>query len=88
VSKIIFNEFQIKVLENNPHVKQVSERSITYHPDFKLKAVKENQSGKSPMQIFIEHGFDVKVIGSDKPKGCLKRWRKIYDVYGEEGFYT
>jgi hypothetical protein len=28
------------------------------------------------------------MIGSDKPKGCLKRWRKMYDVYGEEGFYT
>lgn len=88
MSKIIFNEFQIKVLENNPHVKQVSERSIAYHPDFKVKAVKENQAGKSPIQIFIEHGFDVKMMGSDKPKSCLKRWRKIYDVYGKEGFYT
>jgi transposase len=88
VSKIIFNEFQIKILENNPHVKQVSDRSIAYHSDFKVKAVKENQSGKGPTQIFIDHGFDVGMIGSDKPKGCLKRWRKIFDMYGEEGFYT
>jgi transposase len=88
VSKIIFNEFQIKVLENNPHVKQVSDRSIAYHPDFKVKAVKENESGKSPTQIFIEHGFDLEMIGSDKPKSCLKRWRKTFKQYGEDGFYT
>ena len=43
MSKIYFNEFQIKELENNPHVKQVSDRSIAYHPDFKVKAIKENQ---------------------------------------------
>lgn len=37
MSKIIFNEFQMKRLENNPYVKQVSDRSIAYHPDFKVK---------------------------------------------------
>lgn len=88
LGKIIFNEHQIKVLEANPHVKQVSERSISYHPDFKVKAVKENQAGKSPVQVFIEHGFDVKMIGPEKPKGCLKRWRKIFAQFGVEGFYT
>ena len=84
----MFNKVQIKVLENNPNVKQVSERSIAYHPDFKLKAVKENQTGKGPTQIFIDHGFNVDMIGSDKPKECLKRWRKTYEVYGKDGFYT
>ncbi|MFE0507606.1 HTH domain-containing protein, partial [Peribacillus butanolivorans] len=88
MSKITFNEFQINELENNPHVKQVSDRSIAYHPDFKVKAIKENQAGKSPTQIFIEHGFDLDMIGSDKPKGCLKRWRKTFEQYGEDGFYT
>jgi hypothetical protein len=88
MSKIYFNEFQIKELENNPHVKQVSDRSIAYHPDFKVKAIKENQAGKSPTQIFIEHGFELEMIGSDKPKGCLKRWRKTFEQYGEDGFYT
>ncbi|MFJ8257665.1 hypothetical protein ACIQ4Z_10385 [Peribacillus asahii] len=42
MSKIIFNEFQIKVLENNPHIKQASERSIPYHPDFKVRIIQEN----------------------------------------------
>ncbi|MFD6443054.1 hypothetical protein ACFWDG_25545 [Peribacillus sp. NPDC060186] len=85
---INFNEFQIKELENNPHVKQVSDRSITFHPHFKVKAIKENKPGKSPTQIFIEHGFDLDMIESDKPRGCLKRWRKTFEQYEEDGFYT
>ena len=86
MSKIIFNEIQIKLLESNPNVDHVSERSISYTPDFKIRAVKENFNGKGPVQIFIEHGFDLQLIGSDKPKQCLKRWRKTFNQFGEEGF--
>lgn len=48
MSKIIFNEIQIKQLEKNKNVVKASERSISYCPDFKIKAVKENQQGKGP----------------------------------------
>jgi transposase-like protein len=88
MSKIIFNEIQIKLLESNPNVGHVSERSISYTPDFKIRAVKENLNGKGPVQIFIEHGFDLQVIGSEKPKQCLKRWRKTFNQFGEDGFLT
>ncbi|WP_230131452.1 IS3 family transposase [Bacillus sp. CECT 9360] len=88
MSKLIFNDIQMKLLEKNPNVDHVSERSISYTSDFKLKAVKENLNGKSPTQIFIEHDFDLKVIGSTKPKECLRRWRKTFKEFGEEGFTT
>jgi len=88
MSKIIFNEIQIKLLESNPNVDHVSERSISYTPDFKIRAVTENFNGKGPVQIFIEHGFDLQVIGSEKPKQCLKRWRKTFNQFGEDGFLT
>jgi transposase len=88
MSKIIFNEIQMKLLENNPNVEHVSERSISYTSDFKIIAVKENLAGKGPTQIFIEHGFDLQVIGSGKPKQCLKRWRRTFNKFGEEGFFT
>jgi transposase InsO family protein len=45
MSRIIFNEFQMKRLENNPHVKTSVRSFDAYHPDFKVKAVKENQAG-------------------------------------------
>ena len=88
MSKIIFNEIQMKLLESNQSVDHVSERSISYTNDFKIKAIKENLNGKGPSQIFIEHGFDLQVIGHKKPKQCLKRWRKTFNEFGEEGFLT
>ncbi|AQQ54591.1 transposase [Planococcus lenghuensis] len=87
MSKIIFNEHQCRQLEANPNVAAVSERAIQYTPEFKVKAVKENLQGKGPSQIFVEHGFDLMVIGTDKPKSALKRWRKSYQLYGEQGFF-
>lgn len=88
MSKIIFTEFQQKQLEANPNVLKVSDRSITYSPAFKVAAVKENLNGKGPYQIFTEHGFDVSIIGENKPKQCVKRWRDTFQKYGEDGFYT
>jgi transposase len=88
MSKIIFNEIQIKLLESNPNVDHVSDRSISFTPDFKIRAVKENFNGKGPVLIFIEHGFDLQVIGSEKPNQCLKRWRKTFNQFGEVGFLT
>lgn len=88
VSKIIYNELQRKQLENNPNVSHVSDRSITYKPEFKVQAVKEYLQGKLPMKIFIDHGFDIEMIGVDKPHACLKRWRYSFEAHGEDGFYT
>ncbi|WP_318506702.1 IS3 family transposase [Bacillus sp. T3] len=88
MSKNIYNEFQIKELEKNPNVVSVSERSISYSPEFKVKAVTDYKSGKTPSQIFIEHGFDLNMIGKDQPKRCLRRWRDSYKRFGEDGFLT
>lgn len=47
MSKNIYNEFQVKELEKNPNILSVSDRSISYSPKFKIKAVKEYKSGKT-----------------------------------------
>ncbi|MBK5443126.1 MULTISPECIES: IS3 family transposase [unclassified Peribacillus] len=88
MSKNIYTEFQIKELEKNPNIISASERSISYNPEFKTKAVKEYKKGKSPSQIFIEHGFNLEIIGKEKPKRCLQRWRDTFERFGEEGFLT
>lgn len=76
MSKIYFNEHQQKILELNPNVASVSDRAIQYNPAFKIRAVKENQTGKGPSQIFIESGFDIEMIGKDRVKSAVKSWRK------------
>ena len=88
MSKNIYNEFQIKELEKNPNVRSASERSISYNPEFKLKAVMDYKEGKTPSQIFSEQGFDLDIIGKEQPKRCLKRWRDSYERFGEEGLLT
>jgi len=81
MSKILFNEHQRRLLEANPNVNSVSDRSIQYKPEFKVLAVKVNQSGKGPSQVFIENGFDLEMIGTKKAKESLSRWRKSYQLH-------
>ncbi|HDR8184796.1 TPA: helix-turn-helix domain-containing protein [Bacillus thuringiensis] len=81
MSKLIFNEIQMKQLEKNENVVKVSECSIAYCADFKIKV------GKGPNQIFLESGFNLEVIGK-KTNQRLKNWRKTYEQFGEEGLYT
>jgi hypothetical protein len=86
MSKIIFNEHQRRLLETNQNVASVSDRAIQYTAEFKIKAVKENQLGKGPAQIFNEAGFDLEIIGLKKAQSSLARWRKTYQTLGESGF--
>jgi len=80
-----FTSFEIKELEQNPNVLRVSDRSITYHPEFKIRAVEANQQGFSPTQIFLGHGFDLSVVGKRQPVRCLSRWHQTYAQYGQSG---
>lgn len=86
MSKIIFNEHQRRQIEGNPHVVSVSDRSIQYTVEFKLKAVHENLQGKGPSEIFRDAGFDLEIIGIRKVQSAIRRWRKIYEMHGEKGF--
>lgn len=87
MSKIIFNEHQRQLIEMNPNVNSVSDRSIQYKPEFKVLAVQEYKKGKTPSQIFTENRFDLETIGTKKAKKSLSRWRKSYQLHGEEGFF-
>jgi hypothetical protein len=84
MSKRIFTQEQISELRNNKNVATCSEKSVTYHPDFKMTAVKRYQEGLSPSFIFIEAGFNLAVLGREIPKECLRRWLAIARVRGAE----
>ena len=83
--KKLFSKSQMKALEKNSNVIRVTEQAITYNPEFKVKAVRESLTGKTPVQIFVEHGFDSDVIGKDIPRKRLYQWRQIYNESGELG---
>ena len=86
MSKTIYTEEQVIILEENANVSKCSQRSIGYSRDFKLKAVKQyNQDGLTPSEIFRQAGFDLILIGKGKPKQCLKRWNRKYKISGVIG---
>lgn len=66
-------------------IEKVGEYVVTYSKEFKLFAVGEYLSGKSPMQIFLEAGVNVDILGHEQPQKSLARWRKTYNLYGAPG---
>lgn len=85
MSKKTFTEKEIKLLSNNPYVKSVSSKGITYTDKFKRHFIAENENGKSPRMIFEECGFDGEILGVDRIKSAGKRWRAAYREEGIVG---
>lgn len=86
MSKRLFTHEEIKHISKNKNVFRCSERSITYHKDFKIRAVKLYHEGLSSTEIFRQAGFNPNIIGKDQPKSCLKRWNKSFRMKGLLGF--
>jgi hypothetical protein len=82
MSKKILTQKEINILSNNPNVKSVSSKGITYTDEFKRHFMKENEQGKFPRQIFEECGFDIDVIGMKRVESSGKRWRAAYRENG------
>jgi transposase-like protein len=88
MSKRIFTREQIEQLLNNENVVSVS-KTIVYSKDFKIKAVKlYNEQGLTSKEIFGRAGFDLNVIGKEKPKSLMRDWNRIYKLKGEGGLKT
>ena len=66
-------------------IEKVNDYQVTYSNKFKVFAVGEYISGKTPMEIFKEIGINVNILGRKQPQKSLTRWRKIHDLYGVEG---
>ena len=82
MSKKIFTDKEIKQLSNNPNVRSVSSKAITYTDAFKQLFISENNKGKPPREIFEDCGFDVTVVGLQRVESSGKRWRAGYQENG------
>lgn len=84
--KTLFDAEAQARISKNENVLRVSETTVTYSPDFKVRAVRASiEQGKLPQLIFLEAGFDVDLIGREIPSRCLRRWRAVFAERGEEG---
>lgn len=88
MSKRILTPEQIASLLENKNVASCSEKSVAYHRDFKLAAIKRYREGLSPSAIFAEAGLNLALIGRKTPKWCLDRWRETFDAKGATGLQT
>lgn len=85
MSKRIFTREQLEQLSNNENVVRVG-KTIVYSKDFKIKAVKlYHEQGLTSSEIFRQAGFNLNVIGKQKPKDCLMNWKRTYRLKGEAG---
>lgn len=71
-----------KDLENNPNVLKVTTSNVAYTPKFKAEALKLQQQGQSPNQIFRDAGFDLSLFGDDYARKCIRRWEKMSNSEG------
>ena len=78
MSNKIFTEKEITILLRNQYVKIVSIKGITYTDEFKRVFVAAYEKGKSPREIFEDHGFDINIIGIRRVKSSCNRWRTAY----------
>ena len=74
-----------EILLKSEAIEKIANSSATYSKEFKLFAVGEYMTGKTPLQIFIEAGINVNILGKEQPHKCLMRWRKIHAKYGPNG---
>ena len=70
-----FTEEQKTALKNNPNVKDVTSVSVLYTELFKKEALELYTKGISPIDIFIQAGFDIEIIGRENPSKIISKWR-------------
>jgi hypothetical protein len=70
-----FTEKEIEELRNNPNVKNVTEKAITYTKEFKEYFIREYNKGRPIREIYEAAGFDVEVLG-ERIKNSTYRWKQ------------
>lgn len=78
-----FTPKQRSKLLANRNVQDVTEKTISFLPEFKIRSVRQYLDGLSPDQIFGNAGFPLEFFKKDYFRHCLKRWLKKFNEEGE-----
>lgn len=74
-TRLTFDNKQIRMLLNSPHVASVSCNSISYTKEFKEWAWQRYCDGIEPKKIFRDSGIDPTVLGVNRVKGLFDSLR-------------
>ncbi len=83
MEKNYFSDEQVLELQNNPYVKKVSNKAITYTDEFKQLFMEKYEAGSGPSCILREFGFDTTVLGRRRINGIVERTRKYVKRNGD-----
>lgn len=83
MEKKYFSDEQVIELQNNPYVKKVSNKAITYTDEFKQLFMEKYEAGNSPSCILRELGFDTSVLGRRRINGIVERTHKYVKRNGD-----
>ena len=78
MSEHLFTKDQVKALKRNINVLAVNQLGITYTFDFKLRYMEEYIKGRLPIKIFVESGFDQKIIDINLIKSIKKASKEAF----------
>lgn len=70
------SENEISQLKKNRYVVDVDSSKIIYSNEFKRKFMDEYNSGKRPIDIFREAGFNPDILGTKRIERACARWRE------------
>ena len=75
---------EMDVLKKNPYVEDVNRQRILYTYEFKCFFMEQYLTGKRPVDIFRQAGFDVPMLGEKRIERATARWRAMYAANGME----
>lgn len=84
MSNKLFSPEEVTAFKANPHVKNATERSVTFTPQFKRMAYRELLEGKHIHDILEGHGIDTSILGEARVRSILMRLRQFGER--DEGF--
>lgn len=75
--KPIYSEEQIEEIKQNIYVKNSTGKSVSFTPEWKMKAVEMHTPGVNAKDIFKIMWLPQYFYNTDLPRKCLQRWEKI-----------
>ena len=69
-----FTQEQIKELLESPFIEKVHSNHLEYSIEFKQLAVTQHLQGKTPVEIFVNAGLNLELIGRKNSFNLIKKW--------------
>jgi len=87
MSKLIFTDKQVTIFKKNKYVLKVTNKTIQFTPEFKMKIVSMN-SFQNGIALFEEIGLGVDVLGLKRIEQSYYRWKRKYKENGNAQFVS